>query len=59
MRIALLTTDNETRGFGIRSLSAVLRRAGHFPRLVFLPSEARGYCRCGVCAPAPAACDGG
>ncbi len=36
MDITLLSTDSDTWAFGLRSISAVLRAAGHNPRLVFM-----------------------
>jgi radical SAM superfamily enzyme YgiQ (UPF0313 family) len=43
MHIALLSTDSDLWGFGIRQLSSVLKTAGHATRLLFLPSELQRY----------------
>lgn len=46
LKTALLCTDSDLWGlwgFGIRMISAVLRRAGHSTRLIFLPPESQGY----------------
>lgn len=43
MNIALISTDADFWGFGIRILSAGLQAAGHSTRLLFLPSESPQY----------------
>lgn len=43
MKIALISTDADLWGFGVRILSAGLRAAGHTTQLLLLPSESPQY----------------
>lgn len=43
MKVTLISTDADIWSFGIRTLSSVLRDAGHSPRLLFLPSDSPQY----------------
>ena len=43
MNIALICTDADTWGFGIRTISSVLKTAGHSSRLLFLASDSPEY----------------
>jgi radical SAM superfamily enzyme YgiQ (UPF0313 family) len=43
MKIALISTDGDYWGFGIRVLSSALRRAGHSPTMIFLTQDAQRY----------------
>jgi anaerobic magnesium-protoporphyrin IX monomethyl ester cyclase len=43
MNIGLLSTDADRWGLGVRLLSAILKKAGHSTRLVFLDSEEASY----------------
>jgi anaerobic magnesium-protoporphyrin IX monomethyl ester cyclase len=43
VKFALISTDSDTVGLGIRIISSVLRREGHDTRLIFLSSDALSY----------------
>ena len=43
MRITLICTDSDEWAFGVRMMSAVLKRAGHSPRLILLSTESAAY----------------
>ena len=45
MDIALLTTDSEAWSFGLRSISATLRNAGHHTRLIFMGTNEPRFSR--------------
>jgi anaerobic magnesium-protoporphyrin IX monomethyl ester cyclase len=42
MRVTLIHTDDDVWALGVRSVSAVLKEAGHSTRIVILPPAARG-----------------
>ena len=43
MRIALIYTDRDKLGLGIRTLSAILKQAGHQTKIVFMGSDNKLY----------------
>ncbi len=43
MKVALICTDNEPLGLGMRSISAVLKEQGYPARLIFMETEAKTY----------------
>lgn len=43
MKVALICTDGDYWGFGIRVLSSALRKAGHSPTMVFLAADESEY----------------
>jgi len=43
MRIAMIHTDQDQWGLGIRTLSTILKQAGHQTKLIFMGSENKFY----------------